>query len=85
MLNMADVLVAEVTTPSLGVGFEIGRVLERNKWINRSNKKKILCLYRPSDGKRLSAMIAGCKGLTLREYFGIEDEGKCIDKFFVRR
>ena len=85
LLNMANVLVAEVTTPSLGVGFEIGRTLERNKWINRSNGKKILCLYRPSDGKRLSAMIAGCEDLTLREYANIEEARKHIDNFFVIR
>ena len=36
-------LVAEVTQPSLGVGYEIGRAIE--------NKKKILCLFRPDSGK----------------------------------
>ena len=39
-------LVAEVTQPSLGVGYEIGRALDMNK--------KILCLYRPQPGKRMS-------------------------------
>ena len=39
-LRRADVLVAEVTTPSLGVGYEIGRAVE---W-----GKRIVCLYRPS-------------------------------------
>ena len=36
-------LVAEVTQPSLGVGYELGRAIE--------NKKKILCLFRPDCGK----------------------------------
>ena len=35
---------AEVTQPSLGVGYEIGRAVAMDK--------KILCLYRPQDGKR---------------------------------
>lgn len=56
----ADVIVAEVTTPSLGVGYEIGRAIE--------NHKKVLCLYRPQEGKRLSAMVRGCKGIAVIEY-----------------
>ena len=58
-LRSADVLVAEVTTPSLGVGYEIGRAVE---W-----GKRVICLYRPADGKRLSGMIAGCNDLTVHE------------------
>src|SRR6266849_8430807 len=37
-LKDADCLVAEVTTPSLGVGFEIAKATEWNK--------RVLCLYR---------------------------------------
>lgn len=59
-LRQADVLVAEVTTPSLGVGYEIGRAAE---W-----GKRIVCLYRPADGRRLSGMIAGCAGVVVRAY-----------------
>ena len=59
-LRQADVLVAEVTTPSLGVGYEIGRAVE---WGTR-----IVCLYRPSEGRRLSGMIAGCEGITVHKY-----------------
>ena len=59
-LRRADVLVAEVTTPSLGVGYEIGRAVE---W-----GKRIICLYRPSPGRRLSGMIAGCGGIVVRPY-----------------
>ena len=59
-LRKADVLVAEVTTPSLGVGYEIGRAIE---W-----GKRIVCLYRPSEGRRLSGMIAGCDALTVHRY-----------------
>ncbi|CAM9832428.1 unnamed protein product [Lampetra fluviatilis] len=41
-LEQADVVVAEVTQPSLGVGYEIGRAV--------AMKKNILCLFRPSSG-----------------------------------
>jgi hypothetical protein len=59
-LRSADVLVAEVTTPSLGVGYEIGRAVE---W-----GKKIVCLHRPSHDRKLSGMIAGCAGVTVLNY-----------------
>ena len=45
-LNDSDVVVAEVTTASLGVGYELGRVVERNLWIPEYSRKHILCLYR---------------------------------------
>lgn len=69
-LRSADVLVAEVTTPSLGVGYEIGRAVE---W-----GKRVICLYRPSGGKRLSGMIAGCRDVTVHEYSHVAD----VDRIF---
>ena len=42
-------LVAEVTQPSLGVGYEIGRAVEM--------RKRILCLFRPESGKRMYMYI----------------------------
>ncbi|XP_025238405.1 2'-deoxynucleoside 5'-phosphate N-hydrolase 1 [Theropithecus gelada] len=50
-LQQADVVVAEVTQPSLGVGYELGRAVAFNK--------RILCLFRPQSGRVLSAMIRG--------------------------
>ena len=50
-LQSADLVIAEVTTPSLGVGYELG--------IAEKVKIPVLCLYRPIKGKRLSAMISG--------------------------
>ena len=47
----ADVIVAEVSTPSLGVGYELGRA--------ESLKKPTLCLYRERDGRSLSPMVSG--------------------------
>ena len=59
-LLAADVVVAEVTTVSLGVGYEIGRAVAAGK--------RVICLYRRHEGKRLSAMIAGCSGLLVIPY-----------------
>jgi hypothetical protein len=58
-ISESDLVVAEVTNPSLGVGYEIGRTVERNG--NRYNQQRILCLYREEGKpeKRLSAMIDG--------------------------
>lgn len=44
VVSFSSAIVAEVTQPSLGVGYEIGRAFEK--------KKKILCLFRPDSGKR---------------------------------
>jgi len=45
-LSQAHVVVAEVTQPSLGVGFEIARAVTLNK--------PVLCLFRPSSGQRMT-------------------------------
>ena len=71
----SNVIVAEVTTTSLGVGYEIGRGVE--------NSKDILCLYRPQDGKSLSAMIAGCPNSTiLLKFCYMECEAFCEIFFY---
>ncbi len=61
----ADVVVAEVTTPSLGVGYEIR--------LGEELGKRVICLYRPQSDRKLSAMILGNPRLSVVEYDGIED------------
>ena len=75
-LLQADVIVAEVTTPSLGVGYEIGRAFDAGK--------KIVCLYRKQQGKRLSAMIAGNIQIENYEYETINEAKKIIDNIFKK-
>tara|TARA_Y100001960_G_C14567875_1_gene774205 strand:+ start:502 stop:915 length:414 start_codon:yes stop_codon:yes gene_type:complete len=70
----SDLLIAEVTNPSLGVGYEIGRAIE--------NRKKILCLFRENHGQKLSAMIAGSADLKCIKYSSIEDLKKKLIIFF---
>ena len=73
-LKEADCLVAEVTTPSLGVGFEIGKATE---WGLR-----VLCLFRPNTGRTLSALIAGSDRVTVREYQDASQVKKIFKDFF---
>jgi len=74
-LMNSDVVVAEVTTVSLGVGYEIGRAVALGK--------KVICLYREQPGKRLSAMIAGCPGITVINYQKTEEVEKVMDAFLT--
>src|SRR6266404_6294218 len=76
-LKEADCLVAEVTTPSLGVGFEIGKATE---WGLR-----VLCLLRPDSGRALSALIAGSNGAVLREYRNVGELKEIFDEFLAAR
>ena len=73
-LKSSDVVVAEVTTPSLGVGYEIARATQ---W-----EKPVLCLFRNGTGRTLSSMISGCPGVTVREYNAVEDTDAILDEFF---
>ncbi len=59
-LEEADILVAEVTVPSHGVGYEIARA--------EALGKAILCLYRPGAARCLSALIAGNPNITCERY-----------------
>ncbi len=76
-LKEAEYLVAEVTVPSLGVGYEIGKATE---W-----GKPVLCLFRPQSGRALSAMIAGSPGVSVREYQRSEELREAFDEFFGSR
>ena len=72
-LKESDYLVAEVTTPSLGVGYEIGKATE---W-----GKPVLCLYRPAEGRALSAMISGSHAVTLKEYQSPKELTEIFEQF----
>ncbi len=74
MIDQCDVLVAEVTTVSLGVGYELGYA--------EGKGKKVMCLYRPQEGKRLSVMIAGNPSFPVKEYSSVEEAYKIIDTYF---
>lgn len=71
-LMECDVMVAEVTTPSLGVGYLIGRAVEKNK--------RVICLYQGESTLKLTGMISGSSGLELYEYSSEDD----LDQIFKK-
>lgn len=72
-LGESSVVIAEVSRPSLGVGFELG-------WAT-ALKKPVLCLYRSSADHALSAMIAGCPTIETVSYRSIEEAKIAITEF----
>jgi nucleoside 2-deoxyribosyltransferase len=74
-LKEADCLIAEVTVPSLGVGYEIGTATQ---W-----GKPVLCLFHSGDGTALSAMISGSDRLTVGEYQNRADIRSMLATFFA--
>ncbi|TSA37673.1 MAG: nucleoside 2-deoxyribosyltransferase [Porphyromonadaceae bacterium] len=76
-LKSCDVIIAEVTTPSLGVGYELGRAVEMGK--------PILCLYRKNEDKILSGMISGSHGIVTVVYEGLDEAKRWIESFIKNR
>jgi len=72
-LKSSDLMIAEVSTPSLGVGYEIATAIHLNK--------KVLCLYNPKKGRKLSAMIAGSPDVEVYAYTHIGEVQRAIDTF----
>ena len=73
-VRQADVFIAEVSNPSLGVGYEIACAEQR--------KRPVLCLFRTGKMRRLSAMIAGNPSVKVGRYDHIKEAFDHIDRFF---
>lgn len=73
-LAKADIVVAEVTTPSLGVGYLIARAT--------STGKRVVALYRGKDTLRLSAIIAGDPHVEIHTYENDEDAENILMALF---
>lgn len=76
-LRASDCLVAEVSTPSLGVGYELAYALQYGK--------PVLCLHRR--GKPISKMVSGCTepGITVRDYADVAEALVLVDEFLTQR
>lgn len=72
-LKESDAVVAEVTVPSHGVGYEIARA--------ETLDKPVLCLHRPSQGRHLSAMIAGNPNIQCIPYHRLAELEPLVDQF----
>lgn len=75
-LKEADVFIAEITVPSMGVGYEIACA--------GTFGKKSLCIYRPQDGKRISAIVERNRNVSVKKYKKIEDAKEIFDEFFKK-
>jgi hypothetical protein len=73
LLHGSRAVVAEVTCPSLGVGYEIGRAV--------ASGIPVLALHR---GPGCSAMIAGSPGVRTVVYDHIEQAYRAVDDLFRR-
>jgi nucleoside 2-deoxyribosyltransferase len=72
-LAEADAVIAEVSTPSHGVGYEIARA--------EALGKPVLCLYHAGKGRRLSAMLAGNLALLLERYENVDELKLIVERF----
>jgi nucleoside 2-deoxyribosyltransferase len=73
-LESADAVIAEVTNPSLGVGYELG--------VAEKLGKPVLCLFDDSDHNRnLSAMISGNHKITTFRYTSLDQAKEEIVSF----
>ena len=75
-IRESDIVIAEVTTPSLGVGYEIAMAIQL--------KKPVYCFFNMKSGKRLSAMIRGSKKVKIKEYYNLEDITRSFAEIFTR-
>lgn len=71
-VKMCDILIAEVTCPSFGVGIEIARASQFDK--------RIICFYKSIEGRKLSAMISGCPGVQIFKYQEIKEIKEILSK-----
>lgn len=74
-LISADILFAEVSIPSLGVGYELGFADKLNK--------KIIAIYDKNYTEKVTTMIRGNKRITLIPYQRIEEITNNLDKILV--
>lgn len=72
-LKKADFIIAEVSTPSLGVGYEISEALHLGK--------PVLCLC--SESTKLSALINGntSQNIRIRKYNDVRECASMIEEF----
>ena len=75
-VEACEAMIAEVSTPSHGVGYEIAYALDRGK--------PVLCCYRAE--AQVSKMITGntAPGITVKTYQGLAAARQAVDEFLRR-
>ncbi|MDD2208784.1 MAG: nucleoside 2-deoxyribosyltransferase [Bacilli bacterium] len=74
-LDESDLIIAEVSVPSLGVGYELGYAGENNK--------KIICLYDDASIKNLSSMISGNPKNIIIRYKTLEEAKSALENAII--
>lgn len=74
LLEHSVCLVAEVTLPSIGVGYEICSAVQKNM--------PVLCLYK--EGSNVSAMVQGNPGVIVQRYSATEELKTILTSFFLQ-
>jgi 2'-deoxynucleoside 5'-phosphate N-hydrolase len=64
-LDASEAVIAEVSQPSIGVGYELGRA--------QFLGKPVLCLYRTGSATELSAMVSGNEAFHVHNYTDVAD------------
>ena len=64
-INIADLIFAEVTVPSLGVGYEIGYADSQNK--------RIICVYDKTVTPKITTMLRGNSRLKIIPYTNLNE------------
>ena len=72
-IKKSNVLIADVTVPSLGVGYEIS--------FAEKLKIPILCLFNTNSNLNLSAMISGNNNIISKKYSNFVQVKEIIDNF----
>jgi nucleoside 2-deoxyribosyltransferase len=72
-IMISDVIIAEVSSPSLGVGYELG--------LAESLEKRVICLYYDGNQNTLSAMVAGNDSFRIERYSNSDDLKAILDNF----
>lgn len=72
-VKQSDGIIAEVTNPSLGVGYEIA--------LAETLGKPVLALFNEASGRKLSAMIDGAPGVQVCNYSELSFAKDVIDQF----
>jgi len=73
-LRESDIVIAEVSTPSLGVGYEIGRAVELGH--------RVVCIWKAEESRNVSAMVKGSPDLEKFVYDSPEEAAQIFIKLF---
>jgi len=75
-LLQSDIVIAEVTVASTGVGYEVAKA--------ESAKKRILCIWREVADGHPSAMVLGNNHIVVKQYKNLDDLKVIFDEFFKK-